>query len=167
MNVILCAQSNHSVSLYGKVEFCKISTDEKIIISPTKTGEMFFEQLQYSLDDFNENSLVFFLLSKNSFEIEDTVWKKDVTLVKNFPCKARFLNAGDEIIDKNETTLYRLDVKPLEDISDKEPDILNAVLLKSSIIKVWVSKESNNIVKISVNYKGLEYVITQSKRLDE
>ena len=84
-------------------------------------------------------------MSKNSFEIEDTIWKKDVTLVKNFPCKVRFLNAGDEIIDKNETTLYRLDVKPLEDISDKEPDILNTVLLKSSIIKI-LKKEKRKLI---------------------
>jgi len=153
--------------LYGKADFCKISVGEKIVFSPTKTGELFFEELKYKKDDFNENSLVLFLLSKNSLEIEDAIWKKDVTLVKDFPCKVRFLKAGDEIIDKNESTLYRLDVELLEEVPYKEPDILNTVLLKSSVIKVWVSKESNNIIKISINYKGLEYVITQNKHLDE
>ena len=41
-------------------------------------------------------------------------------------------------------------------------EILNKVLLESSLIKVWVSKEGNNIVKISINYKGLEYILTHN-----
>ena len=134
---------------------------EKIVISPTKTGEMFFEPLKYKQEDFNENSLILSLLSNKSIDIQDTVWEKDVTLVKNFPCQIRFLEAGNEAINKKETTLYRLDIKLLEEAPDKEMEILNTVLLESSVIKVWISKEGNNIVKISINYKGLEYIITE------
>ena len=98
----------------------------------------------------------------NSVDIEAAVWKKDITLVKSFPCKIRFLKAGDDDVNKNEVVLYRLDVKPLEGVPYKKKDILNTVFLKSSVIKVWVSKESNNIVKISINYKGLEYILTHN-----
>ena len=73
----------------------------------------------------------------------------------------RFLKAGDEVVNKKEVTLYRLDIKRLEDIPDKEMEILNTVFLESSVIKVWVSKKDNNIVKISINYKGLEYIVTE------
>lgn len=162
LSVVLYAQPSYDVSLYGKVGFCKITMGEKIVISPTKTGEMFFEQLKYNQEDFNENSLLRFLLSNNSVDIEDAVWKKDITLVKSFPCKIRFLKAGDDDVNKNEVVLYRLDVKPLEGVPYKKKDILNTVFLKSSVIKVWVSKESNNIVKISINYKGLEYILTHN-----
>ena len=158
---MLFAQSNYTVSLYGKIDFCKITMGEKIVISPTKTGEMFFEPLKYKQEDFNENSLILSLLSNKSIDIQDTVWEKDVTLVKNFPCQIRFLEAGNEAINKKETTLYRLDIKLLEEVLDKEMGILNTVLLESSVIKVWISKEGNNIVKISINYKGLEYIITE------
>ena len=161
LNVVLFAQSNYTVSLYGKIDFCKITMGEKIVISPTKTGEMFFEPLKYKQEDFNENSLILSLLSNKSIDIQDTVWEKDVTLVKNFPCQIRFLEAGNEAINKKETTLYRLDIKLLEETPDKEMEILNTVLLESSVIKVWISKEGNNIVKISINYKGLEYIITE------
>ena len=95
-------------------------------------------------------------------DIEAAVWKKAITLVKSFPCKIRFLKAGDDDVNKNEVVLYRLDVKPLEGVPYKKKDILNTVFLKSSVIKVWVSKESNNIVKISINYKGLEYILTHN-----
>ena len=161
LNVVLFAQSNYTVSLYGKIDFCKITMGEKIVISPTKTGEMFFEPLKYKQEDFNENSLILSLLSNKSIDIQDTVWEKDVTLVKNFPCQIRFLEAGNEAINKKETTLYRLDIKLLEEAPDKEMEILNTVLLESSVIKIWISKEGNNIVKISINYKGLEYIITE------
>ena len=161
LNVVLFAQSNYTVSLYGKIDFCKITMGEKIVISPTKTGEMFFEPLKYKQEDFNENSLILSLLSNKSIDIQDTVWEKDVTLVKNFPCQIRFLEAGNEAINKKETTLYRLDIKLLEEAPDKEMEILNTVLLESSVIKIWISKEGNNVVKISINYKGLEYIITE------
>ena len=161
MNVFLYAQSSYEVSLYGKIDFCKIAMGEKIVISPTKAGEMFFEPLKYDQEDFNENSLVTSLLSNKSINIEDAIWKKDVTLAKNIPCKIRFLEAGDETINKKEVILYRLDIKLLEEVPRKEIDILNTVLLESSVIKVWVSKEGDNVVKISINYKGLEYIITE------
>ena len=161
MNVALYAQSSYEVSLYGKIDFCKITVGEKIVISPEKAGEMFFDPLKYDQEDFNENSLVLSLLSNKPIDIEDTIWKKDVTLVKSFPCKIRFLEAGDETINKKETTLYRLDIKLLEEVPNKEVDILNTVLIESSVIKVWVSKKDNNIVKISINYKGLEYIVTE------
>ena len=115
MNVALYAQSSYEVSLYGKIDFCKITVGEKIVISPEKAGEMFFDPLKYDQEDFNENSLVLSLLSNKPIDIEDTIWKKDVTLVKSFPCKIRFLEAGDETINKKETTIYRLDIKLLED----------------------------------------------------
>tara|TARA_B100000427_G_scaffold190540_1_gene158344 strand:+ start:1473 stop:1889 length:417 start_codon:yes stop_codon:yes gene_type:complete len=134
---------------------------EKIVISPTKAGEAFFESLKYEQEDFNENSLILSLLSNKSINIDDAVWKKDVTLAKNLSCQMRFLKAGDDTVNKKEATLYRLDIKRLENASDKEREILNIVFLESSIIKVWVSKEGNNIVKISINYKGLEYIITE------
>ena len=158
---MLCAQSSYEVSLYGKIDFCKIAMGEKIVISPTKAGEMFFEPLKYNKEDFNENSLVLSLLSNKSINIDDAVWEKDATLTKGFPCQTRFLKAGDEIVNKKEVALYRLDIKRLEGVPDKEMEILNKVLLESSLIKVWVSKEGNNIVKISINYKGLEYIITE------
>ena len=167
LSAVLNAQSSYQVSLYGKINFCKITMGEKMVISPTKTGEMFFEPLKYKQEDFNENSLILSLLSNKSIDIQDTVWEKDVTLVKNFPCQIRFLEAGNEAINKKETTLYRLDIKLLEETPDKEMEILNTVLLESSVIKVWISKEGNNIVKISINYKGLEYIITQNNNLDE
>ena len=114
---------------------------EKIVISPTKAGEMFFEPLKYKKEDFNENSLFLSLLSNKPINIDDAVWKKDATLTKGFPCQIRFLKAGDEeVVNKKEVTLYRLDIKRLEDIPDKEMEILNTVFLESSVIKVWVSK---------------------------
>ena len=147
--------------LYGKIDFCTITIEEKIIISPAKTGEMFFETLKYNKKDLNKDNLLLFFLSNTVTEIEDAKWKKDFTLIDNLPCEIRFLDAGDETINKIDATLYRVDIKLLEEVPRKEIDILNTVLLESSVIKVWVSKEGNNIVKISINYKGLEYIITE------
>ena len=123
MNVFLYAQSSYEVSLYGKIDFCKIAMGEKIVISPTKAGEMFFEPLKYDQEDFNENSLVTSLLSNKSINIEDAIWKKDVTLAKNIPCKIRFLEAGYEVINKKEVVLYRLDIKLLDNINCLENEI--------------------------------------------
>ena len=74
LSVVLYAQPSYDVSLYGKVGFCKITMGEKIVISPTKTGEMFFEQLKYSQEDFNENSLLRFLLSKTLYGKKTLHW---------------------------------------------------------------------------------------------
>ena len=60
-----------------------------------------------------------------------------------------------------ETVLYRLDIKKLN-TSTKDMDILNKVLLDSSVIKVWTNKEKKTIIKISIMYSGLEYVVTNS-----
>ena len=67
-------------------------------------------------------------------------------------------------LDKLDTKHINInkDLKLLEEVRNKEVDILNTVLLESSVIKVWVSKKDNNIVKISINYKGLEYILTHN-----
>ena len=76
MNVALYAQSSYEVSLYGKIDFCKITVGEKIVISPEKAGEMFFDPLKYDQEDFNENSLVLSLLSTNLLILKTLYGKK-------------------------------------------------------------------------------------------
>ena len=41
-------------------------------------------------------------------------------------------------------------------------DILNKIFLNSSVIKVWTNKEKKTIIKISIMYNGLEYVVTSN-----
>lgn len=155
-------KTTYDVLLYGKIDFCTITIEEKIIISPAKTGEMFFETLKYNKKDLNKDNLLLFFLSNTVTEIEDAKWKKDFTLIDNLPCQIRFLDAGDETINKIDATLYRVDIKLLEGKIDKKTDILNMVLLNNSVMKVWIGKESKNIIKISIKYKGLEYIVTHN-----
>jgi len=151
----------HNVSLYGKINFCSINIEEKIIFTPTGAGEMLFETLEYDKNNFGEKNLILFLLSGNPIEIQDTKWEKDMELLDDILCEIRFLEADTETINTVETVLYRLDIKKLN-TSTKDMDILNKVLLDSSVIKVWTNKEKKTIIKISIMYSGLEYVVTNS-----
>ena len=44
--VLTQTNSNYSVSLYGKINFCNITLEEKIIFTPIGAGEMLFETLE-------------------------------------------------------------------------------------------------------------------------
>ena len=151
----------HNVSLYGKINFCSINIEEKIIFTPIGAGEMLFETLEYDKNNFGEKNLILFLLSGNPIEIQDTKWEKDMELLDDILCEIRFLEADTETINTVETVLYRLDIKKLN-TSTKDMDILNKVLLDSSVIKVWTNKEKKTIIKISIMYNGLEYVVTSN-----
>jgi len=153
--------AKYNVSLYGKINFCSINIEEKIIFTPIGAGEMLFETLEYDKNNFGEKNLILFLLSGNPIEIQDTKWEKDMELLDDILCEIRFLEADTETINTVETVLYRLDIKKLN-TSTKDMDILNKVLLDSSVIKVWTNKEKKTIIKISIMYSGLEYVVTNS-----
>ena len=77
-------------------------------------------------------------------------------------CEIRFLEANEETINTIDTVLYRLDIKKSNTTTTKDMDILNKVFLDSSIIKVWTNKEKKTIIKISIMYNGLEYVVTSN-----
>jgi hypothetical protein len=77
-------------------------------------------------------------------------------------CEIRFLEANEETINTIDMVLYRLDIKKSNTTTTKDMDILNKVFLNSSIIKVWTNKEKKTIIKISIMYNGLEYVVTSN-----
>ncbi len=155
-------QLKHNVSLYGKINFCSINIEEKIIFTPIGAGEMLFETLKYDKKNFGEKNLILFLLSGNPIEIQDTKWEKDMELLDDIVCEIRFLEADTETIGAVDVVLYRLDIKKSNNTIIKDMDILNKVLLDSSVIKVWTNKEKKTIIKISIMYNGLEYVVTNS-----
>ena len=152
----------YSVSLYGKINFCSITIEEKIIFTPVGAGEMLFETLKYDKKIFDEKNLILFLLSGNTIEIQDTKWEKDMELLDNILCEMRFLEADTETINNVDMVLYRLDIKKSNTTTTKDMDILNKVILDSSVIKVWTNKEKKTIIKISIMYNGLEYVVIKS-----
>ena len=152
----------YSVSLYGKINFCSITIEEKIIFTPVGAGEMLFETLKYDKKIFDEKNLILFLLSGNPIEIQDTKWEKDMELLDNILCEMRFLEADTETINNVDMVLYRLDIKKSNTTTTKDMDILNKVILDSSVIKVWTNKEKKTIIKISIMYNGLEYVVIKS-----
>ena len=152
----------YSVSLYGKINFCSITIEEKIIFTPVGAGEMLFETLKYDKKIFDEKNLILFLLSGNPIEIQDTKWEKDMELLDNILCEMRFLEADTETINNVDMVLYRLDIKKSNTTTTKDMDILNKVILDSSVIKVWTNKEKKTIIKISIMYNGLEYVVTNN-----
>ena len=153
---------NYSVSLYGKINFCNITIEEKIIFTPIGAGEMLFETLKYDKNSFGEKNLILFLLSGNPIAIQDAKWEKDMKLLDDMSCEIRFLEANEETINTIDTVLYRLDIKKSNTTTTKDMDILNKVFLDSSIIKVWTNKEKKTIIKISIMYNGLEYVVTSN-----
>ena len=155
--VLTQTNSNYSVSLYGKINFCNITLEEKIIFTPIGAGEMLFETLKYDKNSFGEKNLILFLLSGNPIAIQDAKWEKDMELLDDMSCEIRFLEANEETINTIDMVLYRLDIKKSNDL-----DILNKVLLDSSVIKVWTNKEKKTIIKISIMYNGLEYVVTSN-----
>ena len=160
--VLTQTNSNYSVSLYGKINFCNITLEEKIIFTPIGAGEMLFETLKYDKNSFGEKNLILFLLSGNPIAIQDAKWEKDMELLDEMSCEIRFLEADTETIDTVDMVLYRLDIKKSNNTITKDMDILNKVLLVSSVIKVWTNKEKKTIIKISIVYNGLEYVVTNS-----
>ena len=83
-------------------------------------------------------------------------------LLDDIVCEIRFLEADTETIGAVDVVLYRLDIKKSNNTIIKDMDILNKVLLDSSVIKVWTNKEKKTIIKISIMYNGLEYVVTNS-----
>ena len=153
---------NYSVSLYGKINFCNITIEEKIIFTPIGAGEMLFETLKYDKNSFGEKNLILFLLSGNPIAIQDAKWEKDMELLDDMSCEIRFLEANEETINTIDMVLYRLDIKKSNTTTTKDMDILNKVFLNSSIIKVWTNKEKKTIIKISIMYNGLEYVVTSN-----
>ena len=161
-SILSQTSSEHSVSLYGRINFCSINIEEKIIFTPIGAGEMLFETLKYDKKNFGKKNLILFLLSGNPIEIQDTKWEKDMELLDDILCEIRFLEADTETIDDVDMGLYRLDIKKSNNTITKDMDILNKVLLDSSVIKVWTNKEKKTIIKISIVYNGLEYVVTNS-----
>ena len=161
-SILSQTSSEHSVSLYGKINFCSINIEEKIIFTPIGAGEMLFETLKYDKKNFGKKNLILFLLSGNPIEIQDTKWEKDMELLDDILCEIRFLEADTETIDAVDMVLYRLDIKKSNNTITKDMDILNKVLLDSSVIKVWTNKEKKTIIKISIMYNGLEYVVTSN-----
>ena len=153
--------SNYKVSLYGKINFCDITIEEEIIFTPIGAGEMLFETLKYDKNSFGEKNLILFLLSGNPIAIQDAKWEKDMELLDNISCEIRFLKANEETVNTINMVLYRLDIKK-SNTTTKDMDILNKVFLDSSIIKVWTNKEKKTIIKISIMYNGLEYVVTSN-----
>ena len=83
-------------------------------------------------------------------------------LLDNILCEMRFLEADTETINNVDMVLYRLDIKKSNTTTTKDMDILNKVILDSSVIKVWTNKEKKTIIKISIMYNGLEYVVIKS-----
>ena len=161
-SILSQTSSEHSVSLYGRINFCSINIEEKIIFTPIGAGEMLFETLKYDKKNFGKKNLILFLLSGNPIEIQDTKWEKDMELLDDILCEIRFLEADTETIDAVDMVLYRLDIKKSNNTITKDMDILNKVLLDSSVIKVWTNKEKKTIIKISIVYNGLEYVVNNS-----
>lgn len=155
-------KSDYNVSLYGKINFCNITIEEKIIFTPIGAGEMLFETLKYDKNSFGEKNLILFLLSGNPIAIQDAKWEKDMELLDDMSCEIRFLEANEETINTIDVVLYRLDIKKSNTTTTKDMDILNKVFLNSSIIKVWTNKEKKIIIKISIMYNGLEYVVTSN-----
>jgi len=159
--VLTQTNSNYKVSLYGKINFCDITIEEEIIFTPIGAGEMLFETLKYDKNSFGEKNLILFLLSGNPIAIQDAKWEKDMELLDNISCEIRFLKANEETVNTINMVLYRLDIKK-SNTTTKDMDILNKVFLDSSIIKVWTNKEKKTIIKISIMYNGLEYVVTSN-----
>ena len=155
-------KSDYNVSLYGKINFCNITIEEKIIFTPIGAGEMLFETLKYDKNSFGEKNLILYLLSGNPIAIQDAKWEKDMELLDDMSCEIRFLEANEETINTIDMVLYRLDIKKSNTTTTKDMDILNKVFLNSSIIKVWTNKEKKIIIKISIMYNGLEYVVTSN-----
>ena len=155
-------KSDYNVSLYGKINFCNITIEEKIIFTPIGAGEMLFETLKYDKNSFGEKNLILFLLSGNPIAIQDAKWEKDMELLDDMSCEIRFLEANEETINTIDMVLYRLDIKKSNTTTTKDMDILNKVFLNSSIIKVLTNKEKKIIIKISIMYNGLEYVVTSN-----
>jgi len=160
--VLTQTNSNYTVSLYGKISFCNIIIEEKIIFTPIGAGEMLFETLKYDKNNVGEKNLILFLLSGNPIAIQDAKWEKDMELLDDMSCEIRFLEANEETINTVDVVLYRLDIKKSNSTPTKDMDILNKVFLDSSVIKVWTNKEKKTIIKISIMYNGLEYVVTSN-----
>jgi hypothetical protein len=121
------------------------------------------EDLKYEEQNLNsKNNLINRLLLQSEIDVVDTRWEDSIKLLDGQEIKIRFLYAKEDTLDYNKTKkialLYRLDIKGEEKVSNKS-NLFNLAVMGSSIIKIWIDKESRSMVKLTLMYNGILYTI--------
>ena len=135
--------------------------EDEITVQPVGIGSFFLkEDISYKNQDMGPENLIVGLLSGNPIDIVDTVWEKDLAVLDSSTVDLRFLFAEEDMVSFNDkevsALLYRMDIK---NNNSNEENIINNALINSSLSKVWVDKNTKSIIKISLMYNRISYII--------
>lgn len=167
-STILGDNKQYDVYIYDTFKSFTITLEEsELSVSPISFGSLLLkETLTYKKQLFNDNNLIFQLLSDKKINLLDTVWLKDMPILDGVVVDVRFLlSEEEEILYKNEKVvalLYRMDIKALGAVGD-EKNLVNDVLINSSLRKIWIDKNAGSIIKLSFMYNGISYIINKNE----
>lgn len=166
LNSLALTQSkDYDIYLYDSIKGMTLSVDnESLSLKALNLGKFILgEDLKYEEQNLNsKNNLINRLLLQSEIDVVDTQWEDSIELLDGQEIKIRFLYAKEDTLDYNKTKkialLYRLDIKGEEKVSNKS-NLFNLAVMESSIIKIWIDKESRSMVKLNLMYNGILYTI--------
>ncbi|MDC1145484.1 hypothetical protein OAT31_01040 [Candidatus Marinimicrobia bacterium] len=166
LNSLAFTQSkDYDIYLYDSIKGMTLSVDnESLSLKALNLGKFILgEDLKYEEQNLNsKNNLINRLLLQSEIDVVDTQWEDSIELLDGQEIKIRFLYAKEDTLDYNKTKkialLYRLDIKGEEKVSNKS-NLFNLAVMESSIIKIWIDKESRSMVKLNLMYNGILYTI--------
>jgi len=159
---IVSKTNQYSVYAYDKLKMFTLTIQEdEITIQPVGIGSFFLkEDIRYKNQAMGPENLIVELLSGGPIDIVDTVWEKDLAVLDSSTVDLRFLFAEEDTVSFNDkevsALLYRMDIK---NNNPNEENIINNALINSSLSKVWVDKNTKSIIKISLMYNRISYII--------
>lgn len=161
-STILSKTNQYNIYAYGVLKMFTITIKEnEVIIEPVGIGSFFRkEDIKYTNQEMGPKNLIVELFSGRPLGIVDAVWDKDLALLDNAVVDRRFLFAEEDTVSfankEIATLLYRMDIKTS---APTEDNLINNALINSTLCKVWVDKNTQSVVKISLMYNGISYII--------
>lgn len=134
----------------------QIDDDEIEVSSNGFSSNLLGEDIKYENQIFINENIFYQILKNKDFEFMEDVWLDDFYLLDKQQVKVRFL-FYEKPEENSQTRLYRFDVVSIDSI-EKE-NIINDVILSSDVIKIWYDYKKKSLKKISLTFKGINYLI--------
>ena len=134
----------------------QIDDDEIEVSSNGFSSNLLGEDIKYEDQIFINENIFYQILKNEDFEFMEDVWLDDFYLLDKQQVKVRFL-FYEKPEESAQTKLYRFDVVSIDSI-EKE-NIINDVILNSDVMKIWYDYKEKSLKKISLTFKGINYLI--------
>ena len=163
LSTLLGKNKTYNIYAYDTLKtFTLIVKDDVMVVEPIGVGSFLLrESIEYK-NQVGGDNLISQLLSNEKITIVDTAWEKEISLLDSTKVDVRFLFSKEEEITINNKTivalLYRMDIKN-QDKEFNQTNMINKVLISSSIRKVWIDKNTETVIKISLMYNRISYII--------